>query len=115
MITRTLTVLQLCTSLSAAAAGSFYPNWGGATVACLDATLPENVPEDYMLSQGLMRENLEQCCEDYYWYNSEGCLAAAGVISDDKNDGTKQYYVDYGNGRCVRERHVYSALKPHTV
>lgn len=107
MIIRTLTVLQLaCTSLSAFAAGPFYPNWGGTTATCLDAQLPENTPEDYMVSQGLMREDVEQCCDDYYWYSKEGCLAAAGVTSDetDANDGTKQYYVDYTNGRYVREK-----------
>ena len=100
MIIRTLTVLQLaCASLSAYAAGPFYPNWGGTTATCLDAALPENVPEAYMITQDLTRDTVEQCCDDYYWYNAQGCLAAAGVISTSTDDGTKKYYVDYRNGR----------------
>eukprot|EP00970_Alexandrium_tamarense_P016783 scaffold7416_cov136-Alexandrium_tamarense.AAC.2 len=48
-------------------------------------------------ASAFMFEDLEDCCEKYYWWNMAECLGSAA------NAGSNKYYADYSQSKCVKD------------
>eukprot|EP01082_Thalassiosira_pseudonana_P005220 g4797.t1 g4797 contig17:57986-65940(-) len=73
----------------------YYPNWEGSDHVCVnDGEAPAYITQ---AASAFMFEDLEDCCEKYYWWNMAECLGSAA------NAGSNKYYADYSQSKCVKD------------
>eukprot|EP00970_Alexandrium_tamarense_P010655 scaffold2189_cov204-Alexandrium_tamarense.AAC.1 len=73
----------------------YYPNWEGSDHVCVnDGEAPDYITQ---AASTFMFEDLEDCCEKYYWWNMAECLGSAA------NAGSNKYYADYRLSKCVKD------------
>ena len=100
----------------------YYPNWSGGTNNCLldcsDDVDPSSSNEnctprpEYMdTSNNLMKGTLKECCNSYYWWDLNVCLASQeeeesgdGLVNDGGEGGTQVWYADYTNFKCTLQQ-----------
>eukprot|EP01082_Thalassiosira_pseudonana_P004230 g3727.t1 g3727 contig13:15864-17481(+) len=73
----------------------YYPNWEGSDHVCVnDGEAPDYITQ---AASTFMFEDLEDCCEKYYWWNMAECLGSVA------NAGSHKYYADYRLNKCVKD------------
>eukprot|EP01082_Thalassiosira_pseudonana_P001948 g2096.t1 g2096 contig11:711293-713012(+) len=83
------------TSTAANTATLYYPDWEGSDHVCVnDGEAPDYITQ---AASVFMFEDLEDCCEKYYWWNLAECLGSAA------NAGSNKYYADYSQSKCVKD------------
>eukprot|EP00956_Cyclotella_meneghiniana_P020497 scaffold36305_cov35-Cyclotella_meneghiniana.AAC.8 len=71
--------------------GRFYPDWDYGSGTCLeDGNEPTHMANDASWVLG----SLEECCDRYYWWDTNGCM---------KTSGSGLWYADVLNEVCVAD------------
>ena len=71
--------------------GRFYPDWDYGSGTCLeDGNEPTHMANDASWVLG----SLEECCDRYYWWDTNGCMKASG---------SGLWYADVLNEVCVTD------------
>ena len=83
-------------SSSTVATGKYYPDWSGNSEGCLIDNSTTPAPEYMHASQGWFTNDLEKCCDTYYFYNKAGCMGSSAV-------GSEKYFVNWDTFKCVKD------------
>lgn len=83
-------------SSSTVATGKYYPDWSGDSEGCLIDNSTTPAPEYMHASQGWFTNDLEKCCDTYYFYNKAGCMGSSAV-------GSEKYFVNWDTFKCVKD------------
>ncbi|KAL7539345.1 hypothetical protein ACHAXR_009202, partial [Thalassiosira sp. AJA248-18] len=92
--------LAECTGGTLPFLGGFYPNWGATEMKCLESS--DEMP-DYMRnnpSQWLYND-VETCCENYYHWDYNDCIAGSGGSST--SSATGKWFVNHLEEICHQD------------
>ena len=71
--------------------GRFYPDWDYGSGTCLE---DGNEPAHMVNNTSWVLGSLEECCDRYYWWDTNGCMKASG---------SGLWYADVLNEVCVTD------------
>ena len=89
-----------CMGDSATLPIGFYPNWGKAEIKCLESS--EKMPDYIITNPSYMYSDIESCCDRYYSWSFNECIAGSGGSST-LASGTSNWYVNHPDEICQKD------------